>query len=114
TCLGIHGRDAYGQPWPLLTPVLGGGYATPALLYSSALLAKFAAPTIGVLRLIPAVFSALTIVAVMALAHVWSSRACALWSGLAAAASPWGFQFSRIFWDPPLAHCFLMWALFFW
>jgi hypothetical protein len=114
TCLSAHGRDAHGQPWPLISPALGGGYATPGLMYSTAALDCVARPSIGVLRLIPAVFTTLTIVAVMVLAQIWRGREWALWSGLAAAASPWAFQFSRIFWDPPFAPCFLIWGLVFW
>lgn len=96
-CLSAHGHDAHGQPWPLLPPVLGGGYGTPGLLYPTAALAKVFEPSYGFLRLVPAAFTTLTILAVMALAQVWRGRTWALWTGLAAAASPWAFQFSRIF-----------------
>ena len=83
-------------------------------LYATAVVAKVAHPSIGVMRLVPALFTTLTILAVMALAQIWRGRQFALWSGLAAAASQWAFQFARIFWDPPLAPAFLMWGLVFW
>jgi hypothetical protein len=113
-CLSAHGYDASGQPWPLLAPVLNVGYGTPGLLYGTAALVRVFEPSVGLLRIVPAAVTTLTILAVTALAKIWRGRTWALWSGLAAAVSPWAFQFSRIFWDPPLAPCFLMWGLYFW
>lgn len=58
-----------------------------------------------------AFFSCLVILGVYLLgSRLWRSRNAGLLCALAAAISPWIFQFSRIAWDPSVAPAYLVWA----
>lgn len=111
-CLRQSGADLHGQRWPLFSQVLGGGYATPAYLYTGALWTALFGDSITSFRSMVALFGALTVVGVFFLAlRLWRNPEVAWLSALCAALSPWGFQFSRIAWDPPLAPCFFILSL---
>ncbi|MES2963057.1 MAG: glycosyltransferase family 39 protein [Bdellovibrionota bacterium] len=103
-CLRDSGHDLFDQRWPLFTPVLGGGYATPPMLYLGAAWTKFFGGSIASFRAFSALFGVLFVGASYLLSlRLWRSKDAALLSALCAAISPWAFQFSRISWDPALA-----------
>ena len=110
-CVRETGADLFGRRLPLFSPVLGGGFVTPGYLYAGAAwTAVFDGP--HALRALSALFGALTVAGVYLLAlALWSDRRAALFAALCAALSPWGFLASRIGWDPPLAPCLLVAAL---
>jgi hypothetical protein len=107
-CLAETGHDAAGRAHPLFSPALGGGLSTAPYLYSAALMTRLLGPSIGTLRAVSALYSALTILCVGLVASALLGRQTGWLAALAAAVSPWGFQFARISWDPPLAPALLM------
>ncbi len=113
TCISQTGADAAGVPFPLFSRGLGGGFVTPAYLYFGAVWAKVFGFSVGSFRSIAAFFNVLTILGLYLLARRLMNRDVAIYTVLAASMSPWSFQFSRIAWDPPLAPCFLIWAIYF-
>ncbi len=111
-CLQQSGHDNLDKPWPLFSQVLGGGYATPATLFGGAVWTSVFGYSIASFRSFAALHGALTVLGVFFLAlALWGKRETAAWAALCCAISPWGFQFSRIAWDPPLAPCYLVWGL---
>lgn len=111
-CIRQTGMDAQGRSWPLMTDVLGGGYATPATLYSGAMWTAAFGDSIASFRAFAAFHGALTVIGVFLLAFaLWRRRDLAWLAALACAIAPSGFLFSRIFWDVPLAPCELIWGL---
>jgi dolichyl-phosphate-mannose-protein mannosyltransferase len=112
-CVRQSGKDIFGTPWPLFSPVLGGGYVTPPYLYSGIAWTAVFGDSIVAFRSIAALFGALTVVGVFCLAQaLWRRRPVSGLAALCASLSPWGFLFSRIAWDPPLAPCLFVWGLF--
>lgn len=89
-----------------------GTFFTPAYVYSGALWTKLFGTSIAAIRAHVAFYSILTLVAVFLIARRFLGLDGALLSALAAAVSPWGFQFARIAWDPPLAPCFMLWGVY--
>lgn len=113
-CLRQSGADLLGNHFPLFAQVLGGGYATPAYLYSGAAWTALFGDSIASFRGLVAFYSALFIGGTYVLGlRFWKSQPAAWLCALAAAISPWGFQFSRIAWDPALAPAFSVWAFAF-
>jgi len=112
-CLNQTGADVSGARLPLFAKGLAGGFHTPVFLYVGAAWTRLFGYSIQSLRSIAAVFTVLTIVGLYLLVRRLVDDRAALWTALAATLSPWGFQFSRIAWDPPLAPCFLIWAIYF-
>jgi 4-amino-4-deoxy-L-arabinose transferase-like glycosyltransferase len=90
-----------------------GTFFTPAYVYSGAVWTKVFGTSIAAFRAHVAFYSILTIVAVFLIARRFLGIDGALLAALAAAVSPWGFQFARIAWDPPLATCLLLWGVAF-
>ncbi len=111
-CLQEDGRDFHGESWPLFSKVVGKGEETPVLLYFGYVWSRVFGTSPGAWRAISAFFTVLTIGGIFAFVHRWLGWRPALWSAVAAAISPWSFQFSRVAWDPPLAPFFLVWGLF--
>jgi 4-amino-4-deoxy-L-arabinose transferase-like glycosyltransferase len=113
-CIQQSGTDNFKRSFPIFAPVLGGGYATPAMLYAGAAWTTVFGYSIASLRSFAALHGALTVVGVFFLAlALWRRRDTAWFAALACALSPWGFIFSRIAWDPPLAPCYFIWGLVF-
>ena len=113
-CLSQSGRTLDGSHWPFMTPVLGGGYSTIVWQAPAAGWSRVAGTSIGAFRGFAALCGVLLIVGVFFFARfATGSPRVAAYSALAAAVSPWAFQFSRIAWDPAIAPAYLAWALAF-
>lgn len=111
-CARQSSENLAGERWPLFTQVLGEGYVTPVYLYSAVAWTAVFGDSVGGIRALAALYGALTVAGVFALAlALWRDPRVAWLSALCAAISPWSFLFSRIAWDPPLAPCFLVWGL---
>jgi hypothetical protein len=111
-CLSQSGRTLDGSRWPLMTPVLGGGYSTIAWQGPAVAWSRVAGTSIGAARSFAALCGVLLIGGVFLFARfATGSKQVAAYSALAAAISPWAFQFSRISWDPAIAPAYLAWAL---
>ncbi|MET0389158.1 MAG: hypothetical protein ABW321_24505 [Polyangiales bacterium] len=109
-CLAETGRSAHGEAWPLFAEGLNGGFYTPAFLYSGLIWKALFGSSVASMRGIAAAYSVATVVGLWMLARELGDEASARWVALAAAISPWAFQFSRVAWDPPLAPAFLVWG----
>ena len=113
-CVRQSGHDVYGQRYPLLSPVLAGGFVTPTYLYSGVVWSSIFGDSIGAYRAMTAFYGALAVVGTFFFAWaLFSSFNVAVFAGLATAISPWAFTMARIAWDPALAPAFLVWALYF-
>jgi hypothetical protein len=111
-CMRQSGADLHGKQLPLFTEVLGGGLLTPVNLYVGTAWSAVFGDSIAAFRSMTAFIGIMTVVGVFALAlGLWRSREAAWLCALCAAISPWGFIFSRIFWDAPLGPCLLVWGL---
>ena len=99
-----------GKPWPLFPWAHGGGVFGPTYVYLALGWTRLFGSSIASLRLIAAAASVLTIAGLVAIAYRLGGQRFALTAALAAALSPWSFQFSRIAWDPPLGPTFLVWG----
>lgn len=113
-CIAQEGTSASGVKWPAFVVGGGGGLYTPPYLYLGALWLKLWGPSIAASRAFVAMFGALTVVAITALSRRFGGYGLARFVFLAAAFSPWGFQFSRIAWDPPMACACLVLGVYFW
>jgi hypothetical protein len=113
-CISQVGQSANGTPWPAFVVGGGGGLYTPPFLYLGALWTKLWGPSIATSRAFVALFGAATVIGITALARRIGGVGLARYVFLAAALSPWGFQFSRIAWDPPLACAGLVLSIYFW
>jgi hypothetical protein len=60
-----------------------------------------------------AFFSCLAILGLALLAGRFSDRRGVLLVTFAAASLPWSFHFARVFWDPAILPCLLVWSLYF-
>jgi predicted membrane-bound mannosyltransferase len=111
-CVQQTGADAYGVRLPLFSEALGGGLITPTYLYSGVTWTAVFGPSIASFRALIAFYAVLTILGLFILGRtLFLSTQAGLFCALAGAISPWGFHFSRIAWDPPLAPCFLVGGL---
>ncbi|MEK7357867.1 MAG: glycosyltransferase family 39 protein [Bdellovibrionota bacterium] len=111
-CLRDSGHDLHGKTLPLFSEVLGGGYATPPMLYAGAAWTAVFGKSIASFRSLSAFFGVLFVIATYFLSlRIWRSQEAAWLSALCAAISPWAFQFSRISWDPALAPALMAAAL---
>lgn len=113
-CIAQELSSASGERYPSFVAGGGGGLYTPPFLYLGALWQLLWGPSIATSRAFAALFGTLTVLGAAAFAARVKSVDVARWVFVAGALSPWGFQFSRIAWDPPMAPAFLMWAAFFW
>lgn len=110
-CVQQSGFNLKGQRFPLFTEVLGGGYLTPTYLYPATAWVSVFGGSIESLRLFTAFFSLFFLGGVFVFAkRLWRSSDAAWLATLAAAISPWVFQFARIAWDPGVATAYLAWA----
>lgn len=100
-CLGQTGKSAQGQDWPLYASVLGGGQASPTLLYPAAAWSRWVGDDIASLRAFSAVHGLLLLLAVAGVL-AWQARDGWVFGlvVLLGASSPWWFAHSRLFWDP--------------
>lgn len=110
-CVQQSGSDLQGQNRPLFTPVLGGGYLTPTYLYPATLWVTMFGGSIKSFRSLIAFFSFLFLVGTFIFSkRLWRNSEAAWLTTLAAAISPWIFQFARIAWDPGVALAYLAWG----
>lgn len=110
-CLRQSGTTLLGDSFSLFTPVLGGGYLTityalPAIAWTSIF-----GDSVSSFRAMSAFFSVLLILGTFVFGtRLWKNREAGFMCALAAALSPWIFQFARIAWDPSIAPVYLVWA----
>lgn len=110
-CLAQSGETLQGTRFPLFAEVLGGGFVTPGYLYPAAGWSRLFGGSIESLRLFSAFASLLFLAGVFVFSRrFWDSPEAAWLATLAAAISPWVFQFARIAWDPAVAPAYLAWA----
>jgi 4-amino-4-deoxy-L-arabinose transferase-like glycosyltransferase len=113
-CIGETGVSVDGEHWPLFTVGAGGGFYTPVYLYFGVLWTRIFGISIAAIRSIPGVFVVLTILGTALLAKRLGGPRAGFWALLLASLSPWGFHFSRVAWDPPVAATFVVWCCYFW
>lgn len=113
-CLSQTGHSSSGQAWPLFAEGGAGGFYTPVFLYLGAAWTRLFGPSIYAFRALAAFAGVMTVLGVTALAKRAGGPRFAFWTFVLASLSPWGFQFSRIAWDPPLYPAFLVWAVYVW
>lgn len=100
-CVRETGADAQGSSTPLFAPVLGGGQASPVLLYPAALWTAIAGDSIASLRSFSALHALLLALAIStAVAVAQQNLIGGLVTLVIALSSPWLFAQSRVFWDP--------------
>lgn len=100
-CLAQDGTDARGQPYPLYAEVLGGGQASPTLLYPAAGWSQVFGESIAALRSF-SVLHGVVVVGLIAGLVGWLSRSgmAVLLTLLVGFSQPWWFTATRVFWDP--------------
>jgi hypothetical protein len=113
-CLSQTGHSSSGQAWPLFAEGGAGGFYTPVFLYLGAVWVRLFGPSIYSFRALAALAGVVTVLGAAALAKRVGGPRFAFWTFVLACLSPWGFQFSRIAWDPALSPAFLVWAVYFW
>ena len=111
-CLAETGHTALGNAWPLFEKGFNGGFYTPTFLYSGLAWVELFGSSITSMRALAAAYSSVTVLGLWLLTRQLLDRRAADLTALAAALSPWAFQFSRIAWDPPLAPAFLVWGVY--
>lgn len=99
-CIAHSGHSAQGKAWPLYADVLGGGQASPILLYPAAAWSKLGNDSIAGLRTL-----SVGLGLVMLATIVWAASGHQHWwlhagLGLLCLSNPWWFSATRIFWDP--------------
>ncbi len=110
-CLRQSGTTLAGEKWPLFTEVLEGGYLSPSYLAPALVWTTLFGDSIVSFRSMTAFFSCLFIFGSFVLgSRFWRSLEAGWLCALAAALSPWAFQFARIAWDPSLVPAYLVWA----
>lgn len=100
--------------YKLLYPIANadGHYSAP-FIYIGSFWMKIFGGSIWSYRLIGAFFNVLTILMIFVLMRRLVDARVAIWSALAAAASPWGFQFARFVTDNSLGPFFLLAGILF-
>lgn len=102
-----HGTNAFGQPWPLFSTALGGGYTTPVYLYPAAAWSAVFGFSPLSLRFFSEVMT-LAAIALIALAmRLWTDRRTALIAACVGLALPWGWLQGSLVWDPALVPFFV-------
>ncbi|HEV8132565.1 MAG TPA: glycosyltransferase family 39 protein [Acidobacteriota bacterium] len=112
-CMQQTGLSANGERMPVFAHVVGAALTTPTYLYPGALWVTVFGHSIRSFRALAAFLSVLTILGVYCLALNLGGSDYAFFALLAAALSPWSFQFSRIAWDPAVMPFFLVWGVYF-
>jgi len=125
-CLAETGKNMDGQSWPLYSHAAGGGQHPLTLLAFDIIWMKFFGTSRAAFRAVSAFWIFMTCVGLFLLCRELAARvpvapddersqsAVRAWPWLvllAALLSPWGFQFSRVGWEAPLAPAFLTLAL---
>lgn len=110
-CLGEDGRDASGRFLPLFAPGEANAIYTPTYLYGQVIWSFLFGHSVAAFRAFSGFISCLTILFLYLWVQKKSGNRIAFYVALSASIMPWGFQFSRIAWDPPLATFFLILAL---
>ncbi|HXU62111.1 MAG TPA: hypothetical protein VN962_10440 [Polyangia bacterium] len=113
-CLSQTAHSSSGQAWPLFAEGGGGGFYTPVFLYLGAGWTRLFGPSIYSFRAMAALAGVMSVLGATAVAKRAAGPRFAFWTFVLACLSPWGFQFSRIAWDPPLYPAFLVWAVHVW
>jgi hypothetical protein len=111
-CIQQTGSDYSGRPLPLFSKGVDGAYYTPTYLYGELLWTRIFGNSVTAFRSFPAFCTLLLIFGLFLLVRSRLRLIPALWVAAIASISPWGFQLSRIAWDPPLAPMFLVWGLY--
>ena len=111
-CIRETGADFFGHFLPLFA-ISGPGMPiyTPTYLYGQILWTSIFGNSIAAFRAFPAFITTLTILFLYLFVKNKINYRTALYVAFVASIMPWAFQFSRIAWDPPLAPCFLIMAL---
>jgi hypothetical protein len=109
-CLAETGHTDDGVRLPLFAHTTFDGFYTAPYLYSGVVWATLFGSSMAAFRALVAFFVVATILGLGLIAHRLGGASLALWVVVAAAVSPWSFQFSRIAWDPPLAPAFVVWG----
>jgi hypothetical protein len=111
-CIRETGADFFGHFLPLFA-ISGPGEPiyTPTYLYGQILWTSIFGNSIAAFRAFPAFITTLTILFLYLFVKNKINYRTALYVAFVASIMPWAFQFSRIAWDPPLAPCFLIMAL---
>jgi hypothetical protein len=112
-CVQREFKASDGERAPLFAHVIGPALTTPTYLYAGAVWTTLFGHSIQSFRSLAAFANLLTIIGLYFLARLLAGTGVALYVSLAAALSPWAFQFSRIAWDPELMPCFLIWGIYF-
>ena len=122
-CLAQTGKDADGVPWPLYSSAAGGGHHPITLMAFDIVWMKVFGTSRAAFRAVSAFWILLTAVGLFFIARDItalmpaepteeagrSARRTFPWLVLLAAlVSPWGFQFSRVGWEAPLAPAYMV------
>lgn len=100
-CLAREGTDAEGNAYPLYADVLGGGQASPTLLYPAAGWNRLFGDSIAALRGFT-VMHGVVVIALIAGFVGWFTRSgmVFLLTLVVGLSQPWWFTATRVFWDP--------------
>ena len=115
-CVQQSGAGELTGKWALFFPAFDqftGAFHTAPYVYSGAAWITAFGHSIGSFRALTAFVSFLLIIGIFLLTEQLADRRAAYLATLAAAISPWIFQFARIAWDPPFYPMFLVWACYF-
>lgn len=102
-----HGTNAFGQPWPLFSTALGGGYTTPVYLYPAAAWSSVFGFSPLSLRFFSEVMTLAAIAFIAFAMRLWTNRRTALIAACVGLALPWGWLQGSLVWDPALVPFFV-------
>ncbi len=111
-CLAQDGCNYHGEFLPLYSQSLGGGLTTPVYLYTNWLWSRAMGTSPEAFRAFSVCMGVITLLAAAGTVYTHWGKSGFLFTLVAGIISPWGFQMSRIAWDPPLAPACLMLGLF--
>lgn len=107
TAMLQHSTNAHGQPWPLFSASLGGGYTTPVYLYPLvAWAAIFSANELS-LRYFSVFVTCLAIILLALGMRYWLKRKAFYITTFSALAMPWGWIQGSLAWDPAIVPLFV-------
>ncbi len=125
-CLAENGKDADGNAWPLYSSAAGGGHHPLTLIGFDIVWMKVFGTSRAAFRAVSAFWILVTAFGLFFIARDLSAlipsepgegarreaiRVFPWMVLLAALLSPWGFQFSRVGWEAPLAPAYMILAL---
>ena len=102
-----HSTNAFGQPWPLFSTALGGGYTTPVYLYPAAAWSSVFGFSPLSLRFFSEVMTLAAITFIAFALRLWTDRRTALIAACVGLALPWGWLQGSLVWDPALVPFFV-------